>query len=234
MSLKLLAEQLLLGCPQVGSLTHLRRNTLADGLEGIDLYVPGEMPLQRLTLRTNIVVYASPHNPGAKTMAQDLAAGMGGRVEVTSDSSCIKPNGDTRARATHFLLYLNDKTYLDEAREMLAEQLRFVRAEGSTVEVVMVHENDQGRGGCNFGIFFDGRTPQDLLQARATRTASSPAPTTLSSCLRAGRVVRCDRPRSPLRSLLARIRGPCREGPWRHRRRPLPKPRLRHRCSHSL
>ena len=28
----------------------------------------------------------------------------------------------------------------------------------------MVHENDQERGGCEFGILFDGRTPQDLLQ----------------------------------------------------------------------
>ena len=28
----------------------------------------------------------------------------------------------------------------------------------------MVHENDNERGSCNFGIFFDGRTPQDLLQ----------------------------------------------------------------------
>ena len=27
----------------------------------------------------------------------------------------------------------------------------------------MVHENDMERGGCEFGIFFDGRTPQDLI-----------------------------------------------------------------------
>ena len=28
----------------------------------------------------------------------------------------------------------------------------------------MVHENDDARGGCAFGIFFDGRTPEDLKQ----------------------------------------------------------------------
>ena len=28
----------------------------------------------------------------------------------------------------------------------------------------MVHENDPARGGCDFFFFFDGRTPDDLLQ----------------------------------------------------------------------
>ena len=28
----------------------------------------------------------------------------------------------------------------------------------------MAHENDEARGGCAFGIFFDGRTPEDLLK----------------------------------------------------------------------
>ena len=47
---------------------------------------------------------------------------------------------------------------------MLAKELRTVRADESAVQVVMVHENDNDRGGCDFSIFFDGRTPQDLLQ----------------------------------------------------------------------
>ena len=37
------------------------------------------------------------------------------------------------------------------------------RGSGSTIEIVTVHENDPERGGCEFGIFFDGRTPKDLV-----------------------------------------------------------------------
>ena len=46
----------------------------------------------------------------------------------------------------------------------MAEQLRAGCAEGSDAKVLMVHENDAARGGCDFGIFFDGRTPEDLKQ----------------------------------------------------------------------
>ena len=78
---------------------------------------------------------------------------------------------------THFLLYLNDQTcaprsrptpralaplattapacrYLPPAGEALAGELRAARAAGSHVRVVMVHENDATRGGCEFGLFF--------------------------------------------------------------------------------
>ena len=173
-SLKLLAEHLLLGCPREGNVSNLRRQslgTLSDlrrkSLQGkrdhIDIFVPGELQCERMALpRPRPVVYASPHNPGALAVAADLAAGMGRGLEVTVDSAAIQAEGGTRAVATHFLLYLNDRTYLGEAGKRLAEELRAVRAEG--VEVVMVHENDLARGGCSFGIFFDGRTPQDLLQ----------------------------------------------------------------------
>ena len=60
------------------------------------------------------------------------------------------------------LLYLNEQTYLGEAGGRLAEQLHVARA--GDVKVVMVHENDAARGGCDFGVYFDGRTSDDLLQ----------------------------------------------------------------------
>ena len=93
---------------------------------------------------------------------------MGGWTEVTDDPAALRPSvvagGATkRATATYFVLYLNDQTYLHEAGAKLADDLRTARAEGSTNEIVMVHENDQQRGGCTFGTFFDGRTPEDLL-----------------------------------------------------------------------
>ena len=154
-SLKLLAEQLLLGCPREVS------------QDSIDLFIPGELPLRRMALRGRIVVYASSYNPGALSVARDLAASMGGNLEVTADPTAIatKLPGTSGKRTTVFmLLYLNGQTFLSTAGEMLAKELRTVRAEGSTVQVIMVHENDTDRGGCDFGIFFDGRTPQDLLQ----------------------------------------------------------------------
>ena len=153
-SLKLLAEQLLLGCPQ-----EARQNS-------IDLFIPGELPLQRMALQRHVVVYASPHNPGALAVARDLAASMGGHLEVTGDSTVIatKLSDVTAKRTTVFLLYLNNETFMHAAGETLAKELRTVRADESAVQVVMVHENDNDRGGCDFSIFFDGRTPQDLLQ----------------------------------------------------------------------
>ena len=160
-SLKLLAEQLLLGClsTPLGCPSKVSQNS-------IDLYIPGELPLRKMALHGRILVYASPYNPGALPVAMDLAASMGGHLEVTGDPTAIttKLPDTTRKRTTVFMLYLNDKTFLSTAGEMLANELRTVRTEGSTVKVIMVHENDTDRGGCDFGIFFDGRTPQDLLQ----------------------------------------------------------------------
>ena len=140
-TLKLIAEQLLLGGPRSG---HVKK---------LHLCVPGEVQRQRLTFSRRVVVYASPNNPRAWAVAKDIASAMDDRIEVTSD--------ETNDAITHFLLYLNDQTYLESGEE-LAEELRRARAAGSSIKLVMVHENDQERGGCEFGIFFDGRTPQDL------------------------------------------------------------------------
>ena len=140
-SLKLLAEQLLLGCP-------LR------GIPGA-LFIPGELQRQRLALSRRTVVFISPHNPGALAVAKDIVSAVSGRVRVTSDS--------TEGAITHFLLYLNEQTYLDAAGEMLADEVRVATAAG--IAIVMVHENDKERGGCEFSVFFDGRTPRDLLQS---------------------------------------------------------------------
>ena len=153
-SLKLLAEQLLLGCP---------REAIQNSIE---LFVPGELSLKRVVLQRRTIVYASPHNPGALAVARDIKTSTGGRLEVTGDFAAItsKLSDTTAKRTTVFLLYLNNETFMHAAGETLAEELRAVRADGSAVQVVMVHENDSDRGGCDFSIFFDGRTPQDLLQ----------------------------------------------------------------------
>ena len=142
-SIKLMAEQLLRGCPQ------------EKRLEDVRLFVPGELPRQKLILRKRPVVFASPNNPRALTVAKDIASAMGGRIDVTSEHA-----SEVR-EITHYLLLLNDRTFLDTAGKELAKELRSARAAGA--KVLLVHENDPERGGCEFGIFFDGRTPQDLV-----------------------------------------------------------------------
>ena len=146
-----MAEQMLLGRP-----LQVHRS--------IKLFIPGELQRQKLVLRRRPVVYASPNNPGALAVAKDIASAMNGHIEVTCDAAEVLVKDGGRPVVTHFLLYLNDMTYLHAAGKRLADELRRARAAGSTIEVVMVHENDQERGGCEFGILFDGRTPQDLLQ----------------------------------------------------------------------
>ena len=173
MSIKLLAEQLRIGC--------LRERSLLGGPDtsSMALYVPGELQRQRLVLSRRLVVYASPHNPGALAVAKDIASATSGQIKVTSDPEMMTV-------ATHLLLYLNDQTYLHAAGVKLSEELRRARAAGSTIEVLMVHENDAERGGCEFRIFFDGRTPSDLKQngiydVKDPFTALCPYPSRLSA-----------------------------------------------------
>ena len=189
MSLKLLVEQLLGSCPQ--EMVRWEVDT-SHGLDSKGLFVPGELQHQRLKLHTRVVVYASPHNPGALAVAGDLASAMDGEIEVVQDAELMAAsiaNGgfetdqqrtrkvhDQQPTVTHFLLYLNDQTYLNAEGERLAEELRRARAAGSKIEIVMVHENDQERGGCEFGIFFDGRTPRDLLDSGVYNVRPLPLP----------------------------------------------------------
>ena len=159
-SLKLLAEQMILGCPGNGA------------IERIELYVPGELPRQKLALKPGLLVYASPHNPGALAVAKDLQRAMGGSFAVTSD-----PEVGLSGKATHFLLYLNTQTYLGESGERLANELRIckgVSREAPGVKVAMVHENDAARGGCDFGCAPAQFAPllfasAKMLVARATQ-----------------------------------------------------------------
>ena len=189
MSLKLLVEQLLGSCPQ----EMIRREVdKSCGLDSKGLFVPGELQHQKLALRTRAVVYASPNNPGALAVARDLASAMDGEIEVVQDAELMAASityggfdtdeqrtrnaRDQQPTATHFLLYLNDQTYLNAEGDRLAEELRRARAAGSKIEIVMVHENDQERGGCEFGIFFDGRTPRDLLDSGVYNVRPLPLP----------------------------------------------------------
>ena len=91
-SLKMLAEEVIRGCPaSPGSSKALTG-------ESIDLYIPGELQKSEMRFSSKVQLYASPHNPGAAAVADDLRSGMRNTFTITRES----------ASATHFLLYLND------------------------------------------------------------------------------------------------------------------------------
>ena len=135
--LKLIAEQLLLGCP-----VYRDRRSLP-------LYVPGEIDAQRLAFRKPILLYASPHNPGAGAIALRLA---GATKRLTIVDQPAPADGDGLATgATHFLLYLTSQTFVGDMGEALAQEVRRSRAAGFGEKIVMLHENDFDDDGCEFG-----------------------------------------------------------------------------------
>jgi hypothetical protein len=58
------------------------------------------------------------------------------------------------------LLYLNADTFVDEGGTQLTEELR--KALAVQLPIVMAHESDPDRGGCEFSRFFC-TTPEDLI-----------------------------------------------------------------------
>ena len=155
-SLKLLASELLLACP--GYDTQYKASYYED--DGADrkqektllsdMYVPGEITEATLKL-TGVRLYASPNNPGAREVAQVFQTAIAG-LELSADPP--------PAVGTQFLLYLAHETFVGEAGERLAEEVRgMVRA---NQPIVMLHENDMTNGGCEFARFFS-TTPQDLI-----------------------------------------------------------------------
>ena len=142
MSLQLLSEQLLLSCPSYAT------------AKSLPLYVPGEVTLQRIQFSRPVVLYASKNNPGAAAAAAMLVEG----VDALSVTEAPPALGGVAA--THFLLYLAHETYVGEAGDALAEELREARA--NHLPLVMLHENDMDNGGCEFARFFE-TTPQDLI-----------------------------------------------------------------------
>ena len=62
---------------------------------------------------------------------------------------------------THFLLYLNNQTFVGEDGAALAAQVRQARSAGLTM--IMFHEQQAEKGACSFDRFFS-ITPEDLIE----------------------------------------------------------------------
>ena len=65
------------------------------------------------------------------------------------------------------------ETYLGEAGAKLGKEVLAAKKAG--FPIIMLHENDPAKHGCEFGVFFDGRTPSELLKEseKAPITAAS-------------------------------------------------------------
>ena len=98
-----------------------------------------------------MVLWASPANPGAKALADELA-------DICPSGLTVASSAEAPESATHMLLYLNLDTWSDER---LAEQVK--QARDDELPIVMAHENDPDRGGCLFAKFFE-TTPQELIE----------------------------------------------------------------------
>lgn len=105
---------------------------------------------------------AIPAEPGASTQgAEDM------RGPSSSDASSARsarrvrrPMDDLRKRKQIFLLYLNRHTFVGHAGESLAREVS--HALNNNLNIVMLHENDRRRAGCEFGHFLK-TTPRELI-----------------------------------------------------------------------
>lgn len=156
-SLKLLAAELLFSCPGYEKLycaSCRADNDSALSLENKtlyeDIYVPGEITEKQFKFTAKVRVYASQNNPGAREAVKVFQSAMAG----------LELSASPPPTATHFLLYLAESTFVGEAGERLAQEVKAMMR-GSR-PIVMLHENDPNNGGCEFARFFS-TTPQDLI-----------------------------------------------------------------------
>lgn len=159
-----IADFQLVSLKQIAEFT-LLQTTIYIARAELPIFVPGELLRESLCFTKLVIMYVSSCNPGASTLAIHLKQIYG--ITVTEEAPNLAFDGseagavsNSRSEATHFLLYLNTNTFLNEAGIQLAEQIRYARAK--QLPIVMAHENDSLWGGCEFDVFF-GLTPQDLI-----------------------------------------------------------------------
>ena len=97
------------------------------------------------------------HLDHALHRSSSSSSGSSGR----SSRSSVRRSSTAQPEKGRLLLLLNKHTWLGEQGEKLAELMRWTMKSGDQ-DIVMVHENDASRGGCEFGHLFS-TTPHDLL-----------------------------------------------------------------------
>ena len=157
LTLKLVATEMLQYGPQYRST--LSEIAGVEAREAITLFLPGEVNISELVLPSPLVLWCSAGNPGAAEVARELESSMaegGAGIEVVSSQPNMR-----KGKSAFMLLYLNKKTWVEQGK-VLERDVRAARANQAVFKIVMVHENDPEKGGCEFGTFL-GSTPQDLI-----------------------------------------------------------------------
>ena len=155
LTLKLIANEMLSYGPKYGS-----------GKEELTLILAGEVNVAELALDESLVLWCSAGNSGAAEAAQELVSSMasGGAALRVVDSQPVQASGVS----AFMLLYLNDKTWVEQG-DVLERDVRTAREGRSGLKIVMVHENDPKKGGCDFGLMFS-TTPQELIDGGIYRS----------------------------------------------------------------
>ena len=168
LTLKLVATEMLRNGPRFqGSLSG------GDAPEDLVLIQHGEVNVSKLALPQPLVLWCSAGNPGAAEVAEELVTSMANNgaamrvVDTMPDVQALKENEESAV----MLLYLNKDTWVEQG-EVLERDVRAARKVQAGLKVVMVHENDKEKGGCEFGDFF-GTTPQELIDDGIYRSACS-------------------------------------------------------------
>ena len=154
------------------------------------LFLRGNILSKSFRFKVKPAVYVSANNPGAMEMANELhgkygAAGLtisrqmppefafydiSSRREDEDEASADYSPGKMRrllllptaasTACTHMLLYLCKETFVGDAGQRLAHEIR--EANRLSLRIVMVHECDPDKNGCPFAQFFR-TTPEDLI-----------------------------------------------------------------------
>ena len=161
LTLKLIANEMLSYGPKYGS-----------GKEELTLILAGEVNVAELALDESLVLWCSAGNSGAAEAAQELVSSMasGGAALRVVDSQPVQASGVS----AFMLLYLNDKTWVEQG-DVLERDVRAAREGQPGLKIVMVHENDPKKGGCDFGLMFS-TTPQELIDGGIYRCHSNCSP----------------------------------------------------------
>ena len=129
--------------------------------QGLKLILPGAVNVSELVLPRPLVLWCSTGNTGSAEIAQELLTAMarGGAalqvVDSQPDMQALQADGVSAC----MLLYLNKGTWVEHG-DALEKDVRAARAAG--LKLILVHENDSSKGGCDFGAFF-ATTPQELI-----------------------------------------------------------------------
>ena len=140
------------------------------------------LPAEPSSLKSEEPALASGTLTGAAAPQGEQTSAGGSSVELSATAAsktgaepASAPRSPTvqspSSEPTHFLLYLNDKTFVGAQGDALASEVSKALAAG--LPVVLVHESDPSRGGCAFEVFFQ-TTPQKLIDGGLFNTLAEP------------------------------------------------------------